>query len=1062
MLKKKLIHLLMTGVLLTTVIVEPIESFSLNNNNVSTAKINRNIGYVKTTEDNVIKDDNLREAINNYFNNDPNKPITKSELESMEILSIGAYNVKSLDGLQYCKNLKELDITLNQIEDISPIKNLINLKKLQITANNIKDINDLSNLSSLESLDISSDKISDISPIKRLLKIKDLDISNNQISDISDLINLDCMKSLNISYNNISDIDSIKNLIKIMKLDISNNQISDISVLSNLDSLEYLDASYNKISDINSIKGAKDLKELRFSDNLVSDISGVGGKKELKYLDFNDNKIRDIGPVSDLENLERIFGNDNDVSDLTPVKNLEKLEYLNFNDNKISEISSIGDLSNLKSVSLIGNQISDISTIKRLDNLPAYSIYNQDITLKKIDIKKFPIDIKNNVVGGDGKAVNIKDNDISSGGVFNKNTNEIRWNNVNGDLSYTFSIGDGTDKFFGGIVHQPYSVDVNNVPTINGAQNKTLKVSDKFIPLEGVTANDKEDGDITKNIKVIENTVDTSKAGTYKVVYEVTDSKGAKSTKTISVVVRSNDKPIIAGADNISLKEGESFDPMAGVTAKDTEDGDLTKDIKVSGEVNTKKPGSYEITYEVTDSDGNKTIVKRIVTINPKWSEINSIPTINGAKNKTLKISDKFNPLEGVTANDKEDGDITKNIKVIENTVDTSKAGTYKVVYEVTDSKGAKTTKTIIVIVRSNDKPIIAGADNISLKEGESFHPMAGVTAKDTEDGDLTKDIKVSGEVNTKKPGSYEITYEVTDSDGNKTTVKRIVTVNPKWSEINNIPTINGAKNKTLKISDKFNPLEGVTANDKEDGDITKKIKVIENTVDTSKAGTYKVIYEVTDSKGAKTTKTISVVVRSNDKPIIAGADNISLKEGESFDPMAGVTAKDTEDGDLTKDIKVSGEVNTKKPGSYEITYEVTDSDGNKTTVKRIVKVIPKVVQINNAPIIHAKDKVLKLGDKFNEMDGVTAFDREDGDITKNIKVIENTVDTSKAGKYKIVYEVSDSKGVKTIKEVSIVVKDNDYINNNNKLPKTGYSSLMVLLGTITTGLGIVFLAKKK
>lgn len=206
----------------------------------------------------------------------------------------------------------------------------------------------------------------------------------------------------------------------------------------------------------------------------------------------------------------------------------------------------------------------------------------------------------------------------------------------------------------------------------------------------------------------------------------------------------------------------------------------------------------------------------------------------------------------------------------------------------------------------------------------------------------------------------------------------------------------------------------------------------------------------------------VPVEVVSYSKPIINGANNCNITQGNEFDPMAGVTAKDTEDGDLIKYIEVSGEVNTKKPGSYEITYEVIDSDGNKTTVKRIVKVILKVVQINNAPIIYAKDKVLKLGDKFNEMDGVTAFDREDGDITKNIKVIENTVDTSKAGKYKIVYEVSDSKGVKTIKEVSIVVKDNDYINNNNKLPKTGYSSLMVLLGTITTGLGIVFLTKKK
>nr|WP_172692235.1 leucine-rich repeat protein [Paeniclostridium sordellii]AUO31860.1 hypothetical protein [Paeniclostridium sordellii] len=337
------------------------------------------------------------------------------------------------------------------------------------------------------------------------------------------------------------------------------------------------------------------------------------------------------------------------------------------------------------------------------------------------------------------------------------------------------------------------------------------------------------------------------------------DAVTGGGTNNVNLTVRSNDKPVISGADNVSIKEGTPFNPMAGVTATDTEDGNITKDIKVTGGVDTDKPGKYELTYTVTDKDGNTTTVKRIVTVNMKWVDINNIPVIN-SENKTIKVGDKFNPMTGVTATDKEDGNITKDIKVIENTVDTSKPGTYKVVYEVTDSKGATATKTITVTVRSNDKPVISGTDNVSIKEGTLFNPMAGVTATDTEDGNITKDIKVTGGVDTDKPGKYELTYTVTDKDGNTTTVKRIVTVNMKWVDINNIPVIN-SENKTIKVGDKFNPMTGVTATDKEDGNITKDIKVIENTVDTSKPGTYKVVYEVTDSKGATATKTITVNV---------------------------------------------------------------------------------------------------------------------------------------------------------------------------------------------------------
>ncbi|WP_270520092.1 S-layer homology domain-containing protein, partial [Paraclostridium sordellii] len=51
-------------------------------------------------------------------------------------------------------------------------------------------------------------------------------------------------------------------------------------------------------------------------------------------------------------------------------------------------------------------------------------------------------------------------------------------------------------------------------------------------------AKDHEDGDITNKIEIIENTVDTSKAGLYKVVYKVTDSQGATANKTINITVK--------------------------------------------------------------------------------------------------------------------------------------------------------------------------------------------------------------------------------------------------------------------------------------------------------------------------------------------------------------------------------------------------------------------------------------------------------------------------------------------------------------------------------------------
>ncbi|MBQ8892095.1 MAG: DUF5011 domain-containing protein [Bacilli bacterium] len=73
-------------------------------------------------------------------------------------------------------------------------------------------------------------------------------------------------------------------------------------------------------------------------------------------------------------------------------------------------------------------------------------------------------------------------------------------------------------------------------------------------------------------------------------------------------------------------------------------------------------------------------------------------PVIN-ASDITLLINSEFNPVENVKANDEEDGDITSNVKVISNNVNTSKIGTYEVTYQVTDSKNHNISKTIKVYV---------------------------------------------------------------------------------------------------------------------------------------------------------------------------------------------------------------------------------------------------------------------------------------------------------------------------------------------------------------------------
>ena len=74
-------------------------------------------------------------------------------------------------------------------------------------------------------------------------------------------------------------------------------------------------------------------------------------------------------------------------------------------------------------------------------------------------------------------------------------------------------------------------------PEIHGAENITINVGDNFSPLSGITAVDTCSNTITDRISIIGNVV-TSRAGTYKVTYSVTDALHRTSEKTITVTVK--------------------------------------------------------------------------------------------------------------------------------------------------------------------------------------------------------------------------------------------------------------------------------------------------------------------------------------------------------------------------------------------------------------------------------------------------------------------------------------------------------------------------------------------
>ena len=175
--------------------------------------------------------------------------------------------------------------------------------------------------------------------------------------------------------------------------------------------------------------------------------------------------------------------------------------------------------------------------------------------------------------------------------------------------------------------------------------------------------------------------------------------------------------------------------------------------------------------------------------------------------------------------------------------------------------------------------------------------------------------------------------------------------------------TLFGAETVKTTLGKKYKD-KGATAKDNVDGDITDKIKV-KSEVDTSKEGTYKVIYTVSDKAGNTATKERTVIVTKEEKketkdttpPIITFLyedtyQKVCLKDkvDTSATGVYGYTARDDVDGDITKDVKISGETSTDKVGTYTIKYTVKDKAGNETSAERKYDVVDCTPQPTPTP----------------------------------------------------------------------------------------------------------------
>ena len=112
--------------------------------------------------------------------------------------------------------------------------------------------------------------------------------------------------------------------------------------------------------------------------------------------------------------------------------------------------------------------------------------------------------------------------------------------------------------------------------------------------------------------------------------------------------------------------------------------------------------------------------------------------------------------------------------------------------------------------------------------------------------------------------------------------------------------------------------------------------------------GRIPITLEKLNSNGQKETEIINVNIIDTKQPEIIGAEDRTIKQGETIDLKENIKVEDNTDELI--DVSVVGKVDTNVPGEYEITYIAIDQSNNSSEKKIKIKVEadPNVVANNN------------------------------------------------------------------------------------------------------------------
>lgn len=384
---------------------------------------------------------------------------------------------------------------------------------------------------------------------------------------------------------------------------------------------------------------------------------------------------------------------------------------------------------------------------------------------------------------------------------------------------------------------------------------------------------------------------------------------------------------ILTNGENVKVEQCIPWvDP--GFKALDDVDGNLSKNVVITGTVDPSKVGTYKLTYTVSDAGNNMATITRTVEVfaDTTRPELN----ITGNMIDTIEVFETYKDL-GVTFSDAcsgISGTLTKS-----SNLDTAKVGEYTITYSISDKENNMATTSRTVYVLDRTLPELNFSDTITISV-YSEYDESDIIVTDNYDANIT--YVREGGVDVTKLGTYKLSYSTIDSEGNGPVTKdRYVVV----ADITAPELVFAYDTIDVAVGNKITLPKPSISDNYDDKPKIITIGAYDHTI----IGNYTINYYGEDAYGNKSNQ-IALVVSVFD----AVAPEISLigdsliekcRWDDYIDEGHTVTDNYNDETDIT--VTTSGNyTNSTSAGSYSIIYTATDKSKNKSIAVRYINVI--------------------------------------------------------------------------------------------------------------------------